>query len=72
MKEIKSYECDYCHDYYETKEECRKCEKSHIEPVKISESVWTPKDGGGSAYPEVIFVEMSNGEIVTYSCKIGD
>ena len=66
MKEIKLYQCEYCNTQYNNKSECEACEGNHIVPVKI---VRTKYRGSKikQNYPDVIFVEMSNGKTIQYN-----
>lgn len=62
MKEIKFYQCEYCGERYKDAKEAYACEQSHVLPFKISKNYFNPH----YKYPNLIEIEMANGEICTY------
>lgn len=62
MKEITKYICGTCGREYKDKKECLKCEGKHSVPKKIHDWNFTLYE----RYPTFIYVQMSNGEVVTY------
>lgn len=66
MKEKTLYVCDFCKTQYANKEECKKCETSHIKPKKIVSEIYKPFKVVSSGYPIHIHVEFENGEVRRY------
>lgn len=66
MKELKLYQCEICKTQYKDKAECEKCEKSHIKPKKITETMYLNFKDDNTGYPVSITVEMEDGFTITY------
>ena len=62
MTEIKNYICDICLATYLDAEEAKKCEESHLTPIKIKRMTYRP----GDKYPNIIAVQMSDGKTLGY------
>lgn len=70
MKELKQYQCEYCHTLYTENLKCNKCESNHVQPIKIIQCHYHPFNVDKSGEPCSVFIEMSNGKTVRYK-KIG-
>ena len=68
MKTITKYECEKCHELYDTMEGAAKCEESHVVPVEIhlTSEYKPPMCEVGAGYPYHIQVRMSNGDVAEY------
>lgn len=69
MKVKTVYQCEKCGEEYLEENDCLECEKNHILPVKISARrlhYRSPREAANHVYPTKIFVEMENGDVVTY------
>lgn len=62
MKELKLYQCEYCHTQYSDEIKCRACEDCHSKKAKIK----TMKFLANDKYPVSINVEIENGKVITY------
>lgn len=62
MKEIKLYQCEYCHTQYSDKDNCRKCEESHRARAEIKKMKFVAKQ----EFPVTVDIEFPNGAIITY------
>lgn len=66
MKEIKLYKCDICETQYKSKEECKKCETSHIKPKEITGTRYLNVNENAKGYPLTVSIKMSDGKTVVY------
>lgn len=66
MKELKLYQCEICGTQYKEKNECKECEKRHIQPKKITGTRHLSYKKNQKGYPVSITVEMEDGNTVTY------
>ena len=79
MEMLTQYRCQRCMRMYDTEEECKKCEESHIMPVKMISCCWLdaiekPDDKVfvnantklDTTYPMEIHIQMADGQTVTY------
>lgn len=62
MTEVKNYICDICLATYLDAEEAKKCEESHLAPIKVERMTFRP----GEKYPNIIAVQMSDGKTRRY------
>ena len=66
MREVKHYICDVCGMEHISKENAKKCEKSHLIPKLIIKGKYICEGDYMKGYPTTIMVLMSDGAIVTY------
>lgn len=62
MTEVKNYICDICLATYLDPEAAKKCEESHLTPIKVGRMTFRP----GDKYPDIIAVQMSDGKTLEY------
>lgn len=62
MTEVKNYICDICLATYLDADGAKKCEKSHLTPIKVERMTFLP----GYKCPNIIAVRMSDGETLSY------
>ena len=62
MKQINLYQCEICGKKYSAESTAVSCEKSHMEPVKIT----CCQFGSGQQYPFAITVSFADGKEHTY------
>lgn len=61
------YECDHCGKKFDDWRVCAEHEKSHITPLAV---VKFGLYEGGSKYPKVAVIRMSDGNEVTYALEL--
>ena len=66
MKELKLFVCEICGTQYKEKRKCQECESSHKEPKSIVSSHYLSYQNNKSGYPNIIQVEFSKGEVISY------
>lgn len=66
MKEIKLYQCSKCNAQYKSRQDCKKCESAHKNPIEIISERYVPYKNNERGYPIGIIVKMSDGERVEY------
>lgn len=82
MTETKIYICDICEAKYDDKEKCKKCEESHVLPLKLSgykhicynrhifssrKNLLADETSAKMAkYPSSIFIDMADGKRIEY------
>lgn len=62
MTEVKNYICDICLATYLDAEGAKKCEASHLTPIKVERMTFLP----GGKYPNIIAVQMSDRKTLSY------
>lgn len=62
MTEVKNYICDICLATYLDAKEAKKCEASHLTPIKVEKMTFLP----GDKSPNIIAVQMSDGKTRRY------
>ena len=62
MTEVKNYICDICLATYLDAKEAKKCEASHLTPIKVEKMTFLP----GYKCPNIISVQMSDGKTRQY------
>lgn len=62
MTEVKNYICDICMATYLDSGEAKKCEESHLTPIKVERMTFRP----GDKSPNIIAVQMSDGKMRRY------
>ena len=71
MKKIEKFECGYCHELFDSEEECKTCESHHHMPkrmVSVSFSGKTPMNESYDApYPLSIIIRMDDDKEIAYS-----
>lgn len=70
MKKTEKYECEFCHEVYDTEEECQKCESSHHMPKKMVSVCFSAKNPMNefyeAPYPMSIVVRMDDDKEIKY------
>lgn len=66
MKEIKYYECEYCHTQYKLKESALACEQNHHKPVIFEECKYHAAKNSDDGYPYSINVTFEDGRVIRY------
>ena len=83
MEAVTYYYCGICHSMYHSKEECLKCQNSHLLPVKIGASrfkgpvdllTWDPvsetlTNKKTFTYPSDVYLQFEDGIEVKYICE---
>lgn len=64
MKQL--YVCDICHGGFDNKEDCEKCEASHIEPDHIEAAMFMPFNVAKTPYVDNILIRMKDDTLVRY------
>lgn len=73
MKEIKLYQCGFCHTQYKYENACKKCEENHKTKLKIFDAVYRPFKDDLSGFPIRIRVQDSKtGKIAWYVKESGN
>lgn len=67
MKKQTKYICEYCGVDYDTEEDAKRCEASHIKPVKVAKADY--KYIGIRNLPVSVTVEFENGAEREYFAK---
>lgn len=57
------YICDICGEVYDNKNDCRRCEQSHLAPISVVPSSAKYID---NSYPRSLQVMMNDGNVAEY------
>lgn len=66
MKELKLYQCEYCHTKYSSKEECVECECFHNTELKIKEKHYQSFNSSKNPFPIRITIIDKSGQSARY------
>ena len=65
MKSVHLFICNHCGTQYKEKDDCKKCETSHIMPIEIKQQRFHAQKDTKN-YPDKIEIKMADGKTVWY------